>query len=594
MAGGSAGRSLEQTPTWAVAVVCFVLVSVSIIIEFIIHLIAKWLTKKRKRALYEALEKMKSELVLLGFISLLLTVGQSPISSICISKKAGATWHPCNKKEAAKLNRSENTDYENRRRLLSLSGSAGESFRRVLAAGATTDKCAAMGKVPFVSSDGIHQLHIFIFVLAVCHILYCILTLALGTAKMKSWKRWEKETRTAEYQFSHDPERFRFARETSFGRRHLSFWTKTPVLIWIVCFFRQFVRSVPKVDYLTLRHGFIMAHLAPQSHTKFDFQKYINRSLEEDFKVVVGISPPIWFFAVVFLLFNTHGWYSYPWLPFIPLIIIVLVGTKLQVIITKMGHRIQERGEVVKGVPVVQLGDDLFWLNRPRLVLYLINFVLFQNAFQLAFFAWSWYEFGIKSCFHEHVEDIVIRISMGVLIQILCSYVTLPLYALVTQMGSSMKPTIFNERVATALRNWHHTAKKNIKQNNNGSVSGTPLSSRPTTPSHHASPVHLLRHYRGEMDSLYTSPRRSNVGVEHWETESPSPSHHAVEGSSSHRRQKQLELASAAGYVENDHGMETSLNHDQVAATEPPPPPTTHHEIDIVRKEFSFDRRTGI
>lgn len=92
-----------------------------------------------------------------------------------------------------------------------------------------------------------------------------------------------------------------------------------------VCFFRQFVRSVPKVDYLTLRHGFIMvfsdflvifssmqfpislleatcsnysicqinlfgqAHLAPQSQTQFDFQKYINRSLEEDFKVVVGI-----------------------------------------------------------------------------------------------------------------------------------------------------------------------------------------------------------------------------------------------------------------------------------------------------------------
>jgi mlo protein len=56
----------------------------------------------------------------------------------------------------------------------------------------------------------------------------------------------------------------------------------------------------------------------------------------------------------------------------------VLVGTKLQVIITNMGLRIQERGEVVKGVPVVQPGDDLFWFNRPRLILYLINFVLFQ------------------------------------------------------------------------------------------------------------------------------------------------------------------------------------------------------------------------
>ena len=70
--------------------------------------------------------------------------------------------------------------------------------------------------------------------------------------------------------------------------------------------------------------------------------------------------------------------------------ILLLIGTKLQVIITKMALRIQERGEVVKGVPVVEPGDDLFWFNRPRLILYLINFVLFQNAFQVAFFAWTW------------------------------------------------------------------------------------------------------------------------------------------------------------------------------------------------------------
>lgn len=41
MAGGGGGRSLEQTPTWAVAVVCFVLVAVSIVIEHILHLIGK-------------------------------------------------------------------------------------------------------------------------------------------------------------------------------------------------------------------------------------------------------------------------------------------------------------------------------------------------------------------------------------------------------------------------------------------------------------------------------------------------------------------------------------------------------------------------
>lgn len=473
-------RSLEQTPTWAVAVVCFVLVAISIVIELLIHLLGKWLTKRNKKALYEALEKIKSELMLVGFISLLLTVGQEPISKICVSEAIGATWHPCDSKQ-------ESTKYGD-------DNSSGD------------DKCAK-GQVPFVSPYGIHQLHIFIFVLAVFHVLYCIITLALGRAKMRKWKAWEMETKTTEYQFTNDPERFRFTRDTSFGRRHLNFWSHSPLLLWTAGFFRQFVTSVPKVDYLTLRHGFISAHLGPQSRTNFDFQQYIKRSLEEDFKVVVGISPIIWFIAVLFLLFNTHGWYSYLWLPFMPLIIILLIGTKLQVIITKMGLRIQDRGDIVKGAPMVQPGDELFWFNRPRLLLYLIQFVLFQNAFQLAFFAWAWYEFGLRSCFHEKWEDIIIRLTMGVLIQILCSYVTLPLYALVTQMGSTMKPTIFNDQVAKALRNWHQTAKKHIKQNLHSPGTVTPLQSRPGTPLHGVSPVHLLRHYRSEIDSVSTSPR---------------------------------------------------------------------------------------
>ncbi|KAL5546190.1 hypothetical protein UlMin_005877 [Ulmus minor] len=507
MAGAAKGRSLEETPTWALAIVCFVLVLISIFIEYLIHLIGKWLTKRNKRALFEALEKIKSELMLLGFISLLLTVGQGHISNICITKALGATWHPCSRQQQTKSNQvyDDGDDQNHHRRLLSASDHLQGSVRRVLAS-ASEDKCAAKGKDPFVSAYGIHQLHIFIFVLAVFHVLYCIITLALGRTKMRRWKAWEMETRTTGYQCSNDPERFRFARDTSFGRRHMSFWSHSPFLLWIVCFFRQFLISVPKVDYLTLRHGFIIAHLAPQSETNFNFHKYIKRSLEEDFKVVVGISPTIWFFAVLFLLSNTHGTRSYLWLPFIPLIIILLVGTKLQVIITKMGLRIQERGEVVKGAPLVQPGDHLFWFNRPRLLLYLIHFVLFQNAFQLAFLAWTLYEFELKSCFHDKLEDVVIRISMGVLIQILCSYVTLPLYALVTQMGSTMKPTIFNERVARALRNWHHTARKHVKQSKQGP-------SLPSTPSQPMSPIHLLRNYQNSQDSNPTSPRMSNFNI---------------------------------------------------------------------------------
>jgi mlo protein len=43
-----------------------------------------------------------SELMLMGFISLLLTVFQDPISNICISKEIGESWLPCSHSETKK------------------------------------------------------------------------------------------------------------------------------------------------------------------------------------------------------------------------------------------------------------------------------------------------------------------------------------------------------------------------------------------------------------------------------------------------------------------------------------------------------------
>ncbi|KAH1151445.1 hypothetical protein GLYMA_16G145500v4 [Glycine max] len=558
-------RSLEDTPTWAFAVVCFVLLAISIIIEHVIDAIGKWFKKKHKSALYESLEKVKGELMMLGFISMLLVVFQGPLSKICISQNVASTWHPCSnpKKALSKSDGKSDSDTNGRKLLEYLDPIP----RRVLAAKGY-DKCADKGKVAFVSAYGIHQLHIFIFMLAVFHILQCIITIALGRTKMRRWKKWENETKTIEYQFYNDPERFRLAKDTTFGQRHLNTWSQSSISLWIVSFFRQFSGSVKKVDYFALRHGFITAHLAPGSDARFDFQKYIKRSLDEDFKVVVGISPIIWFFAVLFLLANTHGWYSYYWLPFIPLIAILLVGAKLQMIITKMGLRIQDRGEVLKGAPVVEPGDDLFWFNRPRLLLSIIHLVFFQNAFQLAHFAWSTYEFSINSCFHKTTVDTIIRLTMGVVIQVLCSYVTLPLYALVAQMGSTMKPTIFNDRVAAALKKWHHTSKKHVKDRKHSEGNNvTPFSSRSSTPTFGMSPIHLLhRHLAGRSDSAQTSPRTSNYENEQCDVDgSPSTSYHP----------------------ETDETPMQVLGPHSTTEV----PISTKHDINFSPSEFSFEKR---
>lgn len=280
----------------------------------------------------------------------------------------------------------------------------------------------------------------------------------LGRLKIRRWKEWEHEAIGTNYEFANDPSRFRFTHETSFVKAHSSFWTRMTFFFYVGCFFRQFYRSVTKTDYMTLRNGFVTAHVAPGS--KFNFQKYIKRSLEDDFKVVVSVSPLLWASFVIFLLLNVNGWHTIFWASILPLTIILAVGTKLQAILAEMALEIKERHAVVQGMPLVQGSDSYFWLSKPQLLLHLLHFSLFQNAFQGTYLLWVLYNFGLYSCFLDKVQTIVTKIVFGVGALVLCSYSTLPLYALVTQMGSHMKKSIFDEQTSNALKRWHMAAKK--------------------------------------------------------------------------------------------------------------------------------------
>jgi len=119
--------------------------------------------------------------------------------------------------------------------------------------------------------------------------------------------------------------------------------------------------------------------------------------------------------------------------------------------------------------------------------------------------------------------------------------------------------------VASALKNWHHTAKKHLKHNKD-STSNTPFSSRPGTPTHGMSPVHLLHKHPRHSDSPLVSPRTSNYENNQWDVEgSHSPSHHARD-----------------------------VDHEETMQMQPPaaelPPIRTQHEINIALSEFSFGR----
>ncbi|KAK2988208.1 hypothetical protein RJ640_020690 [Escallonia rubra] len=502
MAPGAGDRSLQETPTWAVAAVCAVFVIISIVIEHGIHSLGKWFQKRQNKAMIEALEKIKAELMLLGFISLLLTVGTSYVTKICITKKLGNTLLPCNEN----LEKGDDGNY-GRRRLLSYAEDM--AWRRVMSESkdyAKKDYCTSIGKVSLISYSGVHQLHIFIFVLAVFHVLYSVIIIGLGQAKMKKWKTWELETTSLEYQFTNDPARFRFAHQTSFVRRHAG-WSTTPGIRWIVAFFRQFFGSISK------------AHFAPNS--KFDFHKYIKRSMEDDFKVVLGIRVAHTGLALIGATRDTP-----------------LGGYK-----TRTGYH--------GNGSTNSRSDDCCKRSTPGGT----KQHLFLNAYQMAFFLWTLYEFGITSCFHENKVAILVRVFFGIALHLLCSYITFPLYALVTQMGSDMKQAIFEEQTAKALKKWQKAAKERKKARKAGGedASSAGFISGENTPSHGSSPLHLLHNHKhkaseAECESVPNSPManyQSDIELSDLEA----PSSHGVHDSRQADYPERKEASAGSGFT---------------------------------------------
>ncbi|KAM3714982.1 hypothetical protein ACB094_01G374700 [Castanea mollissima] len=437
--------SLEYTPTWIVATVCSVIVLISLCAERGLHRLGKLLERNGQDKLYEALTKLKEELMLLGFISLLLTVFQGFISRICIPTHLSSTMLPC-KRGAVSSNGSEhysNLATNNRRQLLSEETNSGHCHE---------------GKVPLLSLEALHQLHIFIFVLAVVHVIFCVSTMFLGGVRIRQWKVWEDSIR----QEISERGNMNINMNNEFlKQRAQGYWRKAAVVSWMISFFKQFRGSVTKSDYTALRLGFIKEH-CPQNPI-FDFHKYMVRTLEVDFKKVVGISWYLWLFVVVFLLLNVAGWHSYFWLSFLPVILLLFVGAKLEHIITRLAHEAQAQQEqspvVEKNTKYregtrVKPSDKHFWFSRPALVLDLIHFILFQNSFEVAFFFWILCTYGFDSCIMEKPGFIITRLVMGVIVQVLCSYCTMPLYALVTQMGSAFKSGMFEEHVESVFKHW--------------------------------------------------------------------------------------------------------------------------------------------
>ncbi|XP_022864243.1 MLO-like protein 4 [Olea europaea var. sylvestris] len=448
------GRSLEETPTWSVATVTTVMVFVCLSVERSIYRFGKWLKKTKRKALYASLEKIKEELMLLGLISLLLGQWARWISQICVNSSLfNSRFFVCSEE-----------DYGVMKRMLSTEGSHFSNETDIPPKGinnAAYHGCGE-GREPFVSAEGLEQLHRFLFVLGFTHVLYSCLTVALSMSKIYSWRKWETQVMFVADGNAQAMNRV-MRRQSTFALHHASHpWNRNRVLIWMLCFVKQFRHSVRKSDYLALRLGFITNHKLPLS---YNFHKYMVRSMEDEFYGIVGISWSLWSYAILCIVVNIHGLNIYFWLSFIPAILVMLVGTKLQHVVSLLALEIVEPQGPSIGAQV-KPRDDLFWFGKPEILLRLVQFISFQNAFEVATFIWSLWGFKHHSCLMKNHAMIVVRLSCGVIVQFWCSYSIVPLNVIITQMGSRCKKALIAESVRESLHSWCKRVKERSKTTN--------------------------------------------------------------------------------------------------------------------------------
>nr|GMD67037.1 MLO-like protein 1 [Ipomoea batatas] len=394
--GGEDEDSLAYSPTWVVAAVCTLIIAISLSVERLMHFTGSYLKRKNKRPLYEALHKVEEELMLLGFISLLLAVFQDRISKICMPPKSMRQMLPCTASpekvavEAEMAPVYPGAEFHNQ--------PAPPPMLRFHGEGATY--CAKKNKVPILSVEALHHLHIFIFVLATVHVTSTLLTIIFGGVKIRQWMIWEDEIAKSSYENlsgvtdvqQHDFIKSRFK---GIGKR-------SAIVGWLHSFAKQFYGSVTKTDYMALRLGFIMLVLA--------------------------------------------------------------VGTKLQHVIIQLAHEVAEKHAAIEGELVVQPSDDHFWFHRPKIILYFLHFILFQNAFEIAFFflIWGYHSDTLQL---QHIATVChcytgkfCNLHQTIPEQLLSILSFVDLWDV--QMGTHFKQSIFEDHIRASLVDWAQTAKR--------------------------------------------------------------------------------------------------------------------------------------
>ncbi|KXZ43622.1 hypothetical protein GPECTOR_85g352 [Gonium pectorale] len=295
----AAGPKITGIEGWRVALLLVGFVFVTLSFEAIIEYVEKRL--KKRKGLLTAFRALKNELLLLGFLSLLLSVTQESLAKICIPHTKGSTYLKYKEKYGL------------------------------------SDSCGS-DKEPLWPVSVQHETHFFIFAVAVTHILYCAVTIALTLHKVGAWKKWEEAAVAQAKEGAGDVKVMQESLSRSLiramcasvmaaasGDRKSAGILIADVTALLASLAAQFRTSVSQPMYHNVRLMFIEKMGLTYD---FDFHALVTNGMETQLARAVHASWPLWLIATFFLVLPLPSFVPF-WSYCLVMGLLLVVGAKL-------------------------------------------------------------------------------------------------------------------------------------------------------------------------------------------------------------------------------------------------------------------------
>jgi hypothetical protein len=442
-----AGKNFEQTAMNRIAIVLVIFVVFSTMLEIGLEKITEYFEHQHRHGMVEVIEKIKEEFLLVGVLSLLLSVMEDNVFAICMSKPWAFLTPATHCPSIYPVNTGNATS------------SAGSSSRRMLLAEASSSAAAAGPQCEgtnesydrVIDVNALHQVHLLIFWLAVGHVIASFVTYYVARFTVQRWANWEEKLIK---DLKEETDRIVWKPKKGASQYATNNKCRNHLFGWSVVFC-----GMDSHTLLSLRRFYISRHnLTP----KFKIFDMVMEDLEHDFSDVAGIRFWMWLALCAQLLTNgtqskVSGYYNWS-----NTFGTMLLAAHLRNIAEELSSKIWSHFEKSESSPstssdISHIKNDIevvnthfedqlneiepiFICQRPKLLMYWFQLVQWNSSQTIT--QGLWFSSSGLGCYAYVRGPVVIAVAMVIacISLVVMGYTVLPTYALMLHCGEHLRP----------------------------------------------------------------------------------------------------------------------------------------------------------